>query len=474
MWYSLHSLRSLRSDSLRSDSLRSLRSSREQSSRGSFIKEAAWSNNLQRLKLFLEGSPLLSNNINDAKHIQFLKEYAKKYNLPTPKTSDLKNEKAQTIPVRDYETLFQEHPEIKQDWEQYQQAKNEWIQSLPEKAVPYVEGIFSNTPMDMLEHHQKDYSNKTSTRARLNTAKWWLQENKKISIPDVFEWKKYPAEIMRNYTKFQKQQFIDWDKYFEDNPHLKQEYEKYQAENKYKKFNDPRDMLTENSPSYEPYINHENVPVSWQDTTDYIFQLPQEHKERITPYFLPYADEPEYGTPEEQYPYADELDHGNALGYIHPGNYDKGWMIHHSPNAEQIAKEGFQKGVTLQEANDLLVKTDGGSGKQGFNYAFDAEHQNPTWHGGKAVIFPGHFLNIQHERNEDNYVLFDGREISPEQIFPIVKEQEIINEKIKYGWSVYDASGRKLIDKLPLKDVIEWVKENNGMLQDVKKKQSTT
>lgn len=470
MWYSLHSLHSLRSCSLRPASY----SLSAVDSRSAFVREAAWSSNLQRLKLLLEGNPLISSNINNNKHIQFLKEYAKKHNIPEPKTSDLKNEKAQIIPVRDYETFFQEHPEIKHEWGQYQQIKNKWLESIPNEAIPYIEGIFSNTPMDMIEH-QKNYSDKTSTNARLNTAKWWLQENKKITIPDVFEWKKYPFDIMRNYTKFQKQQFIDWDKYFEDNPYLKQEYEQYQKINNHKNFNDPRDMLNENNPPYDSYINAEKAPVSWQDTTDYLFQLPQEHKERITPYFLPYAESPEYGTPEEEYPYADEPDHGNALGYIQPGNYDKGWMIHHSPNAEQIAKEGFQKGVTLQEANDLLVKTDGGSGTQGFNYAFDTEHKNPSWNGGgKAVIFPGHFLNIQHKRNEDSYVLFDGSEIPPEQIFPIITEKEIIDGKIKYGWSVYDASGRKLIDKLPLKDVINWVKENNGMLQDVKKKQSTT
>lgn len=393
-----------------------------------------------------------------------------------PESKDLSKEPAMNIGGVDYDKLTDENPQILQDYQNYLKQKEQWMQSLPPEAVPYVENLFSNDVSDMVEHKRgHTWGNDDSTSGKLKKAIWWLKE-KGIEAPPPFEWQQYPEQTLQPYRSPRRQEFIDWDKYFVEHPELKDKYGQFQEETKgldgwkRKKALDPRDMLNEMQeyPPYEQYMDKEKAPISWNDYTDYIWNLPSEHQDRITPYFAAQYTEPEYGTDSDYYGNSDDPDHGDARAHVTPSGYDKGWMIHHSPAAEQIAQQGFTRGVSMQDA-DTLTQTQGGSGEPGFNYAFDTNHPNPSWQGGgKAVVFPGNFLNVHHGRNEDDYVIFDGRTVPAEQIFPIVSERE----DNKYGWSVYDANGRKLVDKLPLKEVIEWVKQNNGMLTDVKKKTS--
>lgn len=392
-----------------------------------------------------------------------------------PESKDLSQLPAMNIGGVDYDKLVTEHPELQQDYQNYLQQKEQWMQSLPPEAVPYIENLFSNDVSDMIDHKGDWLNRNNSTSAKLQKAIRWLKE-KGIEVPAPFDWQKYPETLLQPYRGSKRQEFIDWDKYFAEHPELKDKYAQFQEETKgydgwkRKKANDPRDLLNEMGeyPPYEQYMDRSKAPVSWNDYTDYIWNLPPEHQDRITPYFISQYQEPNYGDDSDTYGLGDEPDHGDARAHVTPDGYGKGWMIHYSPAAEQIAQEGFQKGVTLQDA-DTLTQTQGGSGEPGFNYAFDTEHKNPQWNGGKAVVFPGQFLNVHHGRNEDSYVLFDGRTVPTEQIFPIVLERD----ESKSGWSIYDASGRKLVDKKPLKEVIEWVKQNNGMLTDVKKKSSS-
>jgi len=141
------------------------------------------------------------------------------------------------------------------------------------------------------------------------------------------------------------------------------------------------------------------------------------------------------------------------------------WLIHFTNEAEDIAQNGFKIGFNDEEKLGLTALFYGNSRHKqgmGFNFAFlprdaDLEQVNVTY-GRNAVMFQSSGVYARHYNDRENQVIFAGGEVDPSGIIQLRRDG-------RKEWSVVSKmplgkSGRTIVVTRPLKDCIEWVKNN--------------
>ena len=140
------------------------------------------------------------------------------------------------------------------------------------------------------------------------------------------------------------------------------------------------------------------------------------------------------------------------------------WLIHFTGNAKEIAKDGFKWGVNDPKKLGLTTfigskdKEDGG-----YNFAFllsdfldyytyNSRYGPQPKYGNQAVVFKCSGLKVWHEGDQENQVVFYGKEAK--DIVPIILGK-------KHFWSVWARDGKKVVyESDNIKKVSDWIANN--------------
>jgi hypothetical protein len=140
------------------------------------------------------------------------------------------------------------------------------------------------------------------------------------------------------------------------------------------------------------------------------------------------------------------------------------WLIHFTNNAEEIAREGFTKGVNDITKLGLTTRlSDIDKQFGGYNFAYllgdyvkySREMYSGYKYGKEAVLFRASGIKTNHSGDREPQVIFYGN--TAKNIIPIKK-----TNKGEYGeYGIYDMrDGKLLYENNNLSKVVNWVVKN--------------
>jgi len=153
------------------------------------------------------------------------------------------------------------------------------------------------------------------------------------------------------------------------------------------------------------------------------------------------------------------------------------WLIHFTDDARSIADNGFEFGHEEMDRG-LHLTTNKGERRSGpgYNFAFEVSDSNALSgdkYGDEAVVFWGDGVKVYHYGDEEDQVIFWGKNVDPRMIFPITKSdgswvvEHPGRDEPLYGVPPYYAEPDDKFEDPDLSDVIDWVINNYRMLQNI-------
>lgn len=145
------------------------------------------------------------------------------------------------------------------------------------------------------------------------------------------------------------------------------------------------------------------------------------------------------------------------------------WLVHFTDHPAYIARDGFTKGVALDEWEKLGLSTHFRSraSRPGFNFAYtfqDAdEHEGATRYGKECVMFKASGVKIWHHGDQEDQVIFIGA--TAHDIVPIYRHDE--------GWYVEGVGPNKEFVTPDLDSMMNWVRDNYDQYRNVLSKKPT-
>ena len=140
------------------------------------------------------------------------------------------------------------------------------------------------------------------------------------------------------------------------------------------------------------------------------------------------------------------------------------WLIHFTTKAKMIAKDGFKLGVN--DPRKLGMTTLMGSKSKengGYNFAFllsdfldyytyNSRYGPQSKYGDQAVIFRASGIKVWHNGDQENQVVFYGKEAK--DIIPVTLGK-------KHFWSVWDKEGKKVVyESSEIEKISNWIVKN--------------
>ena len=175
---------------------------------------------------------------------------------------------------------------------------------------------------------------------------------------------------------------------------------------------------------------------------------------------------------EDTHPHINEYE-GDRPAYegLHwPEQNKPGWLVHFTDDPWGIALSGFKYGHSEFEGLHLTTYKPDKARKNepGYNFAFDPSqrYMNNAAHDGKygkhAVVFWGTGIKADHSGDEETQVIFWGPSVSPDMIFPVIREGS--------EWTVQNYSDRVVYRSEEIDSVVSWVENNWRTLQHARQR----
>lgn len=140
------------------------------------------------------------------------------------------------------------------------------------------------------------------------------------------------------------------------------------------------------------------------------------------------------------------------------------WLVHFSDNAEAIAYNGFKYGIDQMDKLGLTTYwNDSAKSAEGYNFAFLANGRYASYaeskgkYGREAVIFQNSGVLVHHHGDEEEQVIFKGKDVDPRGIVYLKKRD---GEWMVMSTRVKRYQEARALFKGEFEDCVKWVQAN--------------
>jgi hypothetical protein len=142
------------------------------------------------------------------------------------------------------------------------------------------------------------------------------------------------------------------------------------------------------------------------------------------------------------------------------------WLVHFSDRAHDIARNGFTIGMDQMDQLGLTTWFKDAAKKYGgYNFAFLADSRDAIYaaykhkYGSDAVLFQNSGVHVHHWGDEEDQVIFWGRDVNPADIVLLSRDGDV--------WTVNSIDGRRDPFQGKYQECVDWVMKNHRQYQSV-------